>query len=170
MPLTIEDKKVKYKELDNEIIRKRLNNINLLVTQYINQKYKLEAINFQIDIDALSDVIIHVDKRVEHSRIFHNIDDSNEFRLLAFYSYWIVRLHPFQLYNKNNKPISDINESIAIYLYIRLCKVVFKAKGKNINLSNRYLQELKYTLRYRELNKATLILLLEPKIDYIYYK
>lgn len=170
MPLTIEEnKRVKYKELDNKDILIQLNNLNLLFTQYANQYYKGKA-SFYMDMDVLSDVIIHVNKRIEHAKIFHNIDDSNEFRVLALYCYWIVRLHPFQMYKNKEESVPDINESFALYVYIMLCKSIFKAKGKEINLSTRYLKELKYTLRYRELNKATLILLLEPKVDYEYYK
>lgn len=163
MPVTYDSdkKRYKYKNISSEAARKQINELNVLFTDYMNRSYKNKAVRFEIDIDCLYDVVVHVDKRNEHARIFHDVEDSNEFRNIALYCYWIVRLHPFYC-----DTISNINESFAVYLFVCLFNSMYDKKqfGK-YQINRRYIHELKYTLRYRELNKATLILLMEPRLE-----
>lgn len=158
------DKRYVYREPDDKVIYKQIQVINLLFTDFINRCYKKDYLEVYIDQNAIYDLIVHVDKRNTHARIFHDIEKPNEYRTIALYCYWIVRLHPFTITLKTRESveqISDINETFALYLYLCIIKSLC---GKSSKIDYNYIRELKYTLRYRELNKATLILLLEPKI------
>lgn len=158
------EKRYVYREPANEIIFQQMKNINLLFTDFINRCYTANNVEITYDTNAIYDIVIHVDKRKTHAKLFHDIEKPNEYRNIALYCYWIVRLHPFNIVLKNENTleiISDINETFAVYLYMRVIKSLY---GPDIKIDYNYVRELKYTLRYRELNKATLILLLEPKI------
>lgn len=166
MPIVYDEteKRYVYNEPEDAAVYKQIQVIHLLFTDFINRCYKNDSLEVNIDNNAIYDLIIHVDKRNTHAKIFHDIEKPNEYRTIALYCYWIVRLHPFNITLKNEKnteQISDTNETFAVYLYMCIIKSLY---GENVQIDFNYIKELKYTLRYRELNKATLILLLEPKI------
>jgi hypothetical protein len=114
------------------------------------------------------DVIIRVDKRLEYFRIFHDME-INDCKKAALFAYWIVKFRPIKILNKEylNKPgYNDIvNEMFAIhYLVSALCgtgkiKLWDGHEGIEFNMKNPYIEELRYSFRFRNFTIDSMIVL-----------
>lgn len=181
LPIKVVEDGYKYQEPSIKTIREEMSRFASLFTDYMQELkkylkdyYVVEYAEF--DENALKDVVVRTDKRKEHAKIFHRIDDSSELRYMAIACYWIIKLHPFiagirPLSGKDPSeyPVdyqdvhgSNINEGFAIYLFIMTIKLIMRQQEKEFDFNNEYLHELKYTLRYRDVDKNALIMLFEP--------
>jgi len=111
---------------------------------------------------ALIDVIIRVDKRKAYYYCFHNME-INECKEAALYAYWILKLRPFSITDKNyqnNPDACTINESFAIFLigFVLECTGRIR-KTKEVKTS--YSNFLEYSFRFRSFSIDSFIVLIE---------
>ncbi len=181
--------RIKYHRMSGSEIVRVVNDLLKLYSDLcarLDQRYnRTIKAEYNYDVSVLQEVVIRTDKRRVHAQIFHDIEESAEFRVLALYCYWIIKLHPFSMVvtsRKDEREIpfspSHINEYFAVYLYVsafnsmvRCLKEQHKDKTEyvktleKLRLSDNYLRELSYTFRFRDLNKASLIMIFEPQFS-----
>ena len=114
------------------------------------------------EITGITDVLIEVIERVEKRRIYFHIfydgcemGELNEGALLCF---WIVKLHPFC------HPSIDsykLNAKIAICLFINAIYYHSQETKKNKRIPAHFIDDLYYSLLYRDISKESLMILAE---------
>lgn len=119
--------------------------------------------NNDVDINEynLCEVIERVNKRRYHYIVFHNINELSEIKETALLCYWIVKLKPFTILNKNSPLRNSPNEYFALYLILSILQYLTFNKSKQSfqKPSDAFLKDLIYILKYRELSKEAMILL-----------
>ena len=138
-----------YKEQQKEII---------IEWERFTQSRKIDTNKVYIDFEAINEIITRIDKRKEYFLYFHDRTKINEFKEVALLVYWINKLRPFT-YMEQTPEASHINERFAVFLLMGVC-VKFNQSGilKNDGFLKEYIEEIKYSLRYRDLSKEALFL------------
>jgi hypothetical protein len=116
----------------------------------------------------LIDVIIRVDKRLHYFRVFHDMD-INDGKKAALFAYWIVKFRPITIIAtkyKNKTGYNDhVNELFAIHWLLMALSGMNRIKLKDENggieleLEHPYLEELRYSLRFRNFTIDSMIVL-----------
>jgi hypothetical protein len=118
-------------------------------------------------ISAHETVMLQVFDRIEKRRVyFHvfydgcNMGELNEGSLMCF---WIVKLQPF--YDSHNKiPSNDLNSKIALYLFNKILSFYAANMNKKNGLTEKIMQDLYYSFRFRDISKESIMLLAESLI------
>ena len=110
--------KLKYERIPYEEIEKVLQIFSKRFDEFLILKgFPLET-EKHISFFTLIDIIVRVDKRKAYYHCFHGME-INECKEAALYAYWIIKLRPFTITDKNYKNNVDacmVNESFAIFL------------------------------------------------------
>lgn len=170
----------RYKKLDKDYYIKTIKDITELFYSFINKKNHKKD-DFIINIVALMDIITRMDKRDEYFQYFHG-SEINEFKHTALLVYWINKLRPFMcksdcLQTYYDEQSSDgtvclngfndyINEKFSMFLILGIIKK-FAPKYLGVESNrpeyiNKFINEMEYSLRFRDISKEALILMLEP--------
>jgi len=164
-------KKAEQNEIDDQY-KKFLTNINF------SSFFKPEDV-FEIGVceDVVTRIIDQVRKRHLYFRIYHHINDLNELKEAALYSFWILKLQPFFWRKKNDdKANYELNAKAALLFFTSGIKLYAdkktkhsKEKGENIifkpNLDDgNVVQNLYYSFRFRDWSKEALMDLAESLI------
>lgn len=115
----------------------------------------------QVNLISLQDIIVRVHKRKIYFMVFHKEMEISEYKETALYCYWFLKLRPFWI-DPSRKGAERINENFALYLYITLLKRYNEKFSENDGLDQRHIKELKYSFRFRDITKESMILMLEP--------
>lgn len=150
----------KYTKPDNEFYKKQQAEIYTEWERF-TQSFNIDTSKVFIDFEALNEIITRIDKRKEYFLYYHGRTKINEFKEAALLVYWINKLRPFT-YMVQSPEASHVNERFAVFLLLGVC-VRFDEYGilKTDEFLNKYIQEIKYSLRYRDLSKEALFLQLE---------
>lgn len=164
----LKDEKTRYTKPDEEYYKTQVKLLNSIFNSFINEKgYNQEYI--YIDSDSILDIITRIDKREDYFTYFHNIK-INEFKRGAITCYWINKLRPFHYIMPKGKETDEartiaksINESFCCYLIISIIQTFCPEllEDKKLKFTKKFIKDLEYSLRYRNLNKEALILYLE---------
>jgi len=109
---------------------------------------------------SLCDIIDRVDKRKVYFRVFYDkikegMSERNE---AALYCFWTLKLSPFF---DNTCPDSEVNINFAAFLLLASVKYGLDKKGIKINLPDKYVSDLKYAFRFRDISKESIMALAE---------
>lgn len=132
-----------------------------------SNKYDAESI--YINKDAVLAIIVKIDQRRRYFEFFHHLEMS-EYKEAALNSFWYVKLHPVNFKGtvsvEHQSQIYDsINEKLALYIIIKTLRAMLERKHLSTKvldeLPSSYIDELIYTLTYRDISKEALIILVE---------
>ena len=120
-------------------------------------------LEYSISEFDMLDIIIRVDKRQTYYKYFHNNMTINEFKTAGLLAYWILKFKPITITDSrycNNIEHCDNNELFAFYI---MWLAVYQAGRCNMALSGkeRFVQELRYSFRFRMFTIDALIVLAE---------
>lgn len=134
---------------------------------------------FGVNKNSLYEIINKVKQRKEYFQIFHSINIS-EFKQIALIVFWVIKLKPiFLRYNDEmneddfeiDNPQVDyvsVNEAFGIYIIINGLRSLLENSSNNSSneritgfFTKEYVNELRYTLYYRDISKEAMILLVE---------
>jgi len=113
------------------------------------------------------DAIIRTDKRLDYFRYFHGMKINNE-KKAALFAYWINKFRPVKIIDdklKNSKSHININEKLAVNHLITSLVEKGKIKlwdgidGARLDDNNKFLKELCYSFRFRNLTIDSMIVL-----------
>jgi hypothetical protein len=148
-----------------DILRCLQEEIDLFVHYVLNYPKDMEYSVCGLDV---INAIIRVDKRQHYFRVFHNME-INDCKKAALYAYWIVKFRPIKIIDArfiNKTGYNDkVNELFAIHWLICALKGAGKIKlwdgkeGVDLTLENPYLEELCYSLRFRNFTIDSIIVL-----------
>ena len=108
------------------------------------------------------DIIIRVDKRKSYYKYFHDMT-INEFKIAGLLAYWILKFKPITITDRhycNNIEHCDNNELFAFYIIW----IALHEAGKcdtPLSGTERFVKELRYSLRFRSFTIDSLIVLAE---------
>ena len=108
--------------------------------------------------DVLIEIIERIEKRRFYFHVFHDgckMGELNEGALLCF---WIVKLHPFYHPRINS---NTLNTKIAICLFTNAIYYYTKKSKKERKISEQFINDLYYSLIYRDISKESLMVLAE---------
>ncbi len=118
------------------------------------------------EIILSEDILIEIIERVEKRRIYFHIfydgckmGELNEEALLCF---WIVKLHPF--YNEKINS-NTLNAKIAICLFLNAIYYHLEKTKLEKKIPEHFINDLYYSLVYRDISKESLMVLAESFID-----
>ena len=130
---------------------------------------KYDGDKIYVNENALLAVIVKVDQRRRYFHFFHKLDMS-EYKEAALYSFWYIKLHPLNIGPRDflRDPPSmydSINEKLALYVIFKTLRTMLKKKKlpteRLDELPLKYIDELVYSLTYRDVSKESLIMLVE---------
>ena len=114
--------------------------------------------------EILVDIFLRYDEKMLYFYIFHQGMIPSQHKRLALIVFWIVKLKPIQVKVLNKSYLEEtsllaatINESFGVYVI----RVFLEGLYRGLKLPDSYLQELQYSLRYRDLSKESLYLCLD---------
>jgi len=115
------------------------------------------------ELDLLH-IIRKVDQRKQYFSFFHGINIS-ELKEVSLYCFWIIKFKPFSISDKNHVLYDSINENFAFFFIIRAIRLILRKEKKSeepLNfLTQKYIKEFVYTLKYRDVSKESLIFTVE---------
>jgi len=148
-----------YQLLPHTEIISILKNLENSINDFLNYTLGYDGkVEYTVCVIDLIDAIIRVDKRQHYFKVFHNNMNINEGKKAALFAYWIVKFRPIKIIGQhlNTKGYNDtVNELFAIhYLISALCgigRIHLKDEhgGIELSLDNPFIEELKYSLRFR---------------------
>lgn len=157
-----------YEYLTKDHWDKEIKHFDVLISNFIEESgYSFSDI--AIFETIIFQIITKVDQRKKYFDFFHHLNIS-DFKELALYCFWIIKLKPLFLVkpnaNEDDKLAFDsINEKLALYKIINKFKSLARTDEhrKKIDnfFSNEYMYELIYSFTYRDISKEALILLIE---------
>jgi hypothetical protein len=119
------------------------------------------------DIFAHEAVVFEIFERVEKRRVyfhvFHNGLNIGELDESALMCFRIVKLQPFFTEN-NSVPSNELNSKIALYFFNKTLSGFAASKNRKNGLTERIMQDLYYSFRFRDISKEALMLLAESLI------
>jgi len=127
---------------------------------YRNEQYVVSGVD-------IIDAIIRTDKRLDYFRYFHGMKINNE-KKAALFAYWINKFRPVKIIDdkiKNDKAHTNINEKLAVNHLITALVDKGKIKlwdgmdGARLDDNNKFLKELCYSFRFRNLSIDSVIVL-----------
>jgi len=109
---------------------------------------------------SLCDIIDRVDKRKVYFRVFYDkvkegMSERNE---AALYCFWILKLAPFF---DNTCPNIEVNIDFAAFLLLASVKHSCAKMGIKLSLPDKYVDDLKYAFRFRDISKESIMALAE---------
>ena len=118
------------------------------------------------EIIKSEDVLIEIIERVEKRRIYFHVfydgcemGELNEGALLCF---WIVKLHPFYHPKINS---NTLNAKIALCLFTNAVYYHSEKTKKERRIPVHFINDLYYSLVYRDISKESLMILAESFVD-----
>ncbi len=153
--------KESYKPLTDKEIANKSKSIIDLVKNYA----KSDASNVRVDLEAVHDMVVRIDKRKHYFYYFHNKQIMNEIKETALICYWIIKLKPF--YVESNKEGYTFNEKFCTFIYLDYMKDILHTQNKQqkADMLESIGHEFIYTLRFRELSQEAMISLFD-----VFYK
>lgn len=158
----------RYSEMDDAYLKAQIGIFTELLGKFC-QLLDIDDSRIEVDFLALKEVITRVDMRELYFVVFHNGMQANEYKFVALFCFWLIKLHPLWVsYNTKDSPemmriFTDINEKFAVFLYAMILQQYnpqFFQQGKD--LSKDYLQEMEYSFRYRDMSKEAMYLMVDP--------
>ena len=153
---------LKYERIPYEDIEKILQLFQRRFDEFLLLKGFPPETEKYVSFYSLIDIIIRVDKRKAYYHCFHDMR-INECKEAALYAYWIIKLRPFSITDKNYRNKFDaciINESFAIYLIGLILESTGRIK-KTENMKNSYCNFLEYSFRFRNFSIDSFVVLIE---------
>ncbi len=144
----------------------------------IKEWFKISKLDYnllKVNPTLMRKVVERVYMRKAYYNVFHSDMKISEYKHCALTAYWIVKLKPFWIdvdsMDDNNIEIcSYINEHIALGLLFGILSE-FNEDSLKIgeNLLSQYVEEMLYSVKFRDLNKESFIMLLDP-FYYLYQR
>ena len=163
-----------YKPLDETEINQQLEHMwGLIEGCFEASGFLLERL--ESNPKTLNEVVLRVDKRRQYFLYFHNKTAINEYKLIALYVFWILKLRPFWIAidDSDDDEFIDfatrINENISLHMFLSIVNnfnASFYMQGAD--LVKDYADELMYSFRYRDISKEAMYLMLDP-FYYMFY-
>ena len=161
------EEKCCYNKRDEEYYAQQQSYINHVWEMFV-AAYNIDKSRIFIDIEAINDVITRVDMREEYFFYFHKGTKINEYKRTALLAFWINKLRPYtyllspeEFSPDEVKEASQINERFATFLLIAIIEYFDKSNALSKEYLKKFIYEVKYSLRYRDLTKEALILIME---------
>lgn len=126
--------------------------------------YNLDKDKLVTNPATLHDIITRVDMREDYFIYFHNGTKINEFKRISLLAFWINKLRPFTYIEKDKEKIataSKINERFATFLIMGTV-TRFSPNALQSPYIKAMIKELTYALRFRDISKEGLMMVLEP--------
>jgi len=129
---------------------------------YRKEQYVISGID-------IIDAIVRVDKRRAYFRYFHGMGINNE-KKAALFAYWIAKLRPVKFIDEKLKKCKthvNVNEKLAVNHLINVLVDKGKIKlwdgkeGVSFDENNKFIKELCYSFRFRNLSIDSMIVLAE---------
>jgi hypothetical protein len=108
--------------------------------------------------DAMLEIIERVEKRRVYFHIFYNSCDMGELNEGALLCFWIAKLQPFHHPKISS---SALNAKIALCLFMNAVYYVSEEAKTEKRIPPRLVDDLFYSLRYRDISKEALMILAE---------
>ncbi|MDE6284642.1 MAG: hypothetical protein K2M17_02755 [Bacilli bacterium] len=126
--------------------------------------YGLDSTKLVTNPAALHDIITRVDMREDYFIYFHNGTKINEFKRISLLAFWINKLRPFTYMEEVEDKIptaAKINERFATFLIMGTV-TRFSPNALQSPYIKAMIKELTYALRFRDISKEGLMMVLEP--------
>lgn len=158
----------KYKPLEEDELKILWKKHKQIIEAFIEYNHYDNEKVF-IDETAVMAIIAKVHQRGKYFEYFHGLNMS-ECKEVALTSFWIIKLRPICAVSKevnceDIKVFNAINEKLALYYIIITLQGMLETEQlpiKQLNeLPQKYIREIVYSFRYRDISKEALILLVE---------
>ena len=119
-----------------------------------------DAHNIDYNKDSLFEIIDRVDKRKVYFRVFYKKVTSgmSELNEAALYCFWILKFAPF--FN-TTAPNMLINVDFAVHFFLKCIKYYSIKRGKNLVLTDNYVDDIKYAFKFRDISKESIMAIAE---------
>ena len=161
----------RYKEPDKSASYEYAGKMMESLKKLLNAFSDLNLSDISCDFRMIGEIIVRVDKRKDYFQIFHEDTEMIEIKQAALIGYWLVKFKPLSI--RSNSEVhktrySGINEQFAIFIILSVLSEIASREGtKEFRISKRYIDRLRYALKYWDLSKESIILVCESLMEAI---
>jgi hypothetical protein len=121
---------------------------------------KKQPLPYALCSHTVAEISTRVHKDKARFIYFHNgIDVVDDFKVGGYFAYWIAKLRPVY-YPNGNIPLRDVEPWLNQFLALYIGLTRANQKELILNLDEKFLKELAYTLKYRVFSGDDLAIIL----------
>ncbi len=157
------EKYYKYEGLSENALYNMLDDFAELLDDYISKIDNLTLENLNLHSVLIGEAYSRIDKRRDYFVIYHDDTQMNELKETALLVYWLLKFKPIRITDeKLQKEYPYINENFAVFLIYSTIKEETKRKSNMVfGVSKEYTEKLSYALKFWDLDKEALMLVME---------
>ena len=152
-----------YDGLSEDVLFGMVEELAETLNKYVEKINGLTLDDMRLDDALIGEAYSRVDKRKDYFIIYHDDTQMNELKETALLVYWLLKFKPISIVNEElHKKYPYINETFAVFLIYSTIKEETKRQpDKEFRVSKEYTQKLSYALKFWDLDKEALILIIE---------
>lgn len=124
--------------------------------------------DYYIHKKNIFEVIRRRDKRRVYMKMFHDLPEMCEYKVVAIEAYWTLTLKPFLVINENLSIYNCPNEMFALYRILTVIRAAYRKKFGNKEFpypSKERIQDILYDFKYCRMNRESLVAFIETFAD-----
>ncbi|MBR2431092.1 hypothetical protein IKB17_06500 [bacterium] len=157
------EKVYQYDGLSEDVLYDMISELAEILGKYVSKLKNIDLEDVRLDEALVGEAYTRVDKRRDYFVVFHDDTQMNELKETALLVYWILKFKPIRIVNDElQKKYPYINENFAVFLIYSTIKEETTRNPQMIfSVSKDYTSKLSYALKYWDLDKEALMLVME---------
>lgn len=164
----------KYKSLNDDILYEKVALLLDSLEIYVSKQDDLKFEDIVVDVPAVAELFVRLDKRKDYFIIFHDETEMNEVKEAALLAYWILKFKPFNIKSDDLvlcRKYSQINEAFAVFvLYSTIKEETKRIADMDFSISKEYNQKIMYAFKFWDISKEALMLIAESLCEAMRYR
>lgn len=166
------EKIYQYNGLSEDELYDMISMLADILSEYVDKLENIELEDISLNEILVGEAYSRVDKRRDYFVIYHDDTQMNELKETALLVYWLLKFKPIRIINdelKNMYPY--INEGFATFLiYSTIKEETSRNQNMIFSVSEGYTAKLSYALKYWDLDKEALMLVMESLSEGMFVK
>lgn len=157
------DKVYQYEGLSEDVLYDKISELADILDKYVSKLKDIDLEDLRLDEALVGEAYTRVDKRRDYFVVFHDDTQMNELKETALLVYWLLKFKPIRIVNNELQNVYPyINENFAVFLiYSTVKEETTRNPDMIFTVSKGYTEKLSYALKYWDLDKEALMLVME---------
>lgn len=157
------EKVYQYDGLSEDVLYDMISELADILDKYVSKLKNIVLEDISLDESLVGEAYSRVDKRRDYFVIYHDDTQMNELKETALLVYWLLKFKPIRIINDElRKKHPYINENFAVFLiYSTIKEEITRNPDMIFSVSKGYTEKLSYALKYWDLDKEALMLVME---------
>lgn len=156
----------KYVQPKDDVLYDEVSSLLETLAVYVDKQKDLDfEKNVVVNLPAMGELLVRVDKRKDYFIIYHDNTEMNEIKEAALLAYWILKFKPISVKTDDlilKRKYDQINEAFAVFiLYSTIMEETKRVDGMRFSISKEYNKKIMYAFKFWDLSKESIMLIAE---------